>query len=171
MALNIHKWIYNLKVSVFVRNTNHENMLSSNSNKKNLLSLRLLYFLISIAIILISLYRLRFSWIYMNWTVLYSIFIFSSYLYRKMLILQKISRWNSSNRSRNYSKYDSNRWFVPIKIYIFLKFLEKSKENYKKYWISKFSNFRFSMFSLLLLISVIRASVILFIYLNNSRSW
>lgn len=34
-------------------------MLSSNSNKKNLLSLRLLYFLISIAIILISLYRLR----------------------------------------------------------------------------------------------------------------
>lgn len=57
--MNIHKWIYNLKVSVFVRNTNHENMLSSNSNKKNLLSLRLLYFLISIAIILISLYRLR----------------------------------------------------------------------------------------------------------------
>lgn len=144
-------------------------MLSSNSNKKNLLSLRLLYFLISIAIILISLYRLRL--VFVNWTVLYSIFIFSSYLYRKMLILQKISRWNSSNRSRNYSKYDSNRWFVPIKIYIFLKFLEKSKENYKKYWISKFSNFRFSMFSLLLLILVIRASVILFIYLNNSRSW
>lgn len=52
---------------------------------------------------------------------------------------------------RNYSKYYSNRWFLSVEIYISLKFLEKSKENYKKYWIE----FSTRLFSLLLLIEIV----------------
>lgn len=52
---------------------------------------------------------------------------------------------------RNYSKYYSNRWFLSVEIYISLKFLEKSKENYKKYWIE----FPTRLFSLLLLIEIV----------------
>lgn len=59
--MSIYKWIYNLEVSYSdygIRITG--NMPSSNSNKKNLLSLRLLYLLISIAIgLIVNLFELN----------------------------------------------------------------------------------------------------------------
>lgn len=163
--MSIYKWIYNLEVSYSdygIRITG--NMPSSNSNKKNLLSLRLLYLLISIAIgLIVNLFELN--------RIVFDIYFLFLFTPENVNFIKNITMKFQVNRETIRNTIDGSYILRFTSLWNFLKNSKKKSREILDLRIFEFPIlFILFIITLLLLILIIRASVILFIYLNNSRS-
>lgn len=141
-------------------------MPSSNSNKKNLLYLRLLYLLISIAIgLIVNLFELN--------RIVFDIYFLFLFTPENVNFIKNITMKFQVDREtiRNTIQIDGSYILRFTSLWNFLKNSKKKSREILDLRIFEFPIlFILFIITLLLLILIIRASVILFIYLNNSRS-
>lgn len=139
-------------------------MPSSNSNKKNLLYLRLLYLLISIAIgLIVNLFELN--------RIVFDIYFLFLFTPENVNFIKNITMKFQVNRETIRNTIDGSYILRFTSLWNFLKNSKKKSREILDLRIFEFPIlFILFIITLLLLILIIRASVILFIYLNNSRS-